>query len=289
MPQQHSSNSSHGSGNTSTSWIPNPVAALRGLSGGQRAGTGALNATGGPQQDAAIYKEWQNALQENKVLREDKRKLTIALASRRASSGSLENTVRSNENQKRQQITHINALTRDLTEARRELDQHRRLLAQVREQYALVDGERLKFATQLSETAKLLDSRTLELRTAETFLTKYDDTPGDEVVGIVNDINSQVLNIGGKVAEEIAEVFTQNAAKDPDRKVNVDIVNELVDVIGAKLVNILLKADFVEDPTPVQLAVQSMLVNGIYTILLTWPISPINSFGRDFWASIKAF
>ncbi len=118
----------------------------------------------------------------------------------------------------------------------------------MREQYALVDGERLKFATQLSETAKLLDSRTLELRTAETFLTKYDDTPGDEVVGIVNDINSQVLNIGGKVAEEIAEVFTQNAAKDPDRKVNVDIVNELVDVIGAKLVNILLKADFVEDP-----------------------------------------
>ncbi len=37
-----------------------------------------------------------------------------------------------------------------------------------------------------------------------------------------------------------------------------------------------------------QLAVQSMLVNGIYTILLTWPISPINSFGRDFWGLYKS-
>jgi len=95
------------------------------------------------------------------------------------------------------------------------------------------------------------------------------------------------MNIGGKVAEEIADVFSQNSAKDPDRKVNVDIVNEMVDVIGVKLVNILLKSDFMEDPTPVQLAIQSMVVNGIYTILLSWPISPINEFGRGFWGLYK--
>lgn len=291
MAQQHSSGSSHGSSTTSTSWIPNPVAAFRGLSGGQRTGSGALNANptaAGSQQDAAIYREWQNALQENKSLREDKRKLTNSLGEQEGLARSLENTVRANENQKRQQATQINVLSRELVEARRELDHHRRLLSQIREQYAMVDSDRLRFATQLSETSKLLESRTLELRTAETFLTKYDDTPGDEVLGIVNDINSQVLNIGGKVAEDITDAFTQNHAKNPDRKVNVDIVNELLDVIGAKLVNILLKSDFTEDPTPVQLAIQSMLVNGIFTILTWWPISPTNTFSRDFWNLYKS-
>jgi len=171
--------------------------------------------------------------------------------------------------------------------ARRDLELQRRLLAQVREQYAAVDADRLKFATQLSENSKLLDSRTRELRTAETFLTKYDDTPEDEVVAMVNGIDFQVLNIGDKVAEEITDVFQQNSTKDPDRRVNVDIANELHDVIGIKLVNILLKSDFTENPTPVQLAIQSMLVNGIYTALLTWPISPILPFGRDFWGLYK--
>ncbi|KLO12568.1 hypothetical protein SCHPADRAFT_941133 [Schizopora paradoxa] len=292
MAQQSSSSSgsSHGSSTTSTSWIPNPVAAFRGLSGAQRSGAGVLNAnpSGGSQQDAAIYKEWQNALQENKSLREDKRKLTNSLSEQESHARSLENTVRANENQKRQQAMQINVLSRDLAEARRELDHHRRLVSQLREQYALVDADRLRFATQLSETTKLLESRTLELRTAETFLTKYDDTPGDEVVGIVNDINSQVLNIGGKVAEDITEAFVQNHAKNLERKVNVNVVNELLDVIGPKLVNILLKSDFTEDPTPVQLAIQSMLVNGICTILMWWPILPTNSFSQEFWTLYKS-
>ena len=81
--------------------------------GGQRSGSGALNsnAQGGSQPDNnanAIHREWQNALQENKTLREEKRKLANNLTELEGHARSLENTVRGNENQKRQQATQIN-------------------------------------------------------------------------------------------------------------------------------------------------------------------------------------
>lgn len=223
----------------------------------------ALNApAGSSQQEAAIYEQLQNALREIEVLRGDKRKLNEGVNELEESVRSLEGNLRTSENQKRQLATQIHALSRDLNEARRELDRQKRVIAEGQERVRM--------------------PRTFEFSNLPVGTT---DIPAHEVIAIVNDMNARVLNIGIKVVEDIAKVsiFTQNTAKDPDRKIDASVMKELKDIIGEGLAKNLLSADFMVNPRPVLLAIQSLLVNGISTILKTWPIAPTESFGSDFW------
>lgn len=300
--------------NSSGSWISNPVAALHnrivgrptsessnvtatnrtptnsaGFTSTTAAHAGTLNApTGGQETVEALYAQLRTLQAENRTLRDDKRKITNSLGEQEVRNRSLETTLRTNETQKRQQNGQITVLSREAADVRHENQKLVHELNITREEYAMVEQERMKYATQLSETQKLLESRTLELRTAETFLTKYDDTPGDEVVGMVGDINAQILNIGGRVADDIAEVFPQEVGvKDRDRQYQHSTFETLNIVIGGKIVDILLRSDYMEDPTPVSLAIQSLLTNGISTMLSTWPLMPNNDFSRDFWNLYK--
>lgn len=126
-----------------------------------------------------------------------------------------------------------------------------------------------------------------DLGTAETLL--EDEINGDEAVGVVGDINAQILNIAGRVAHDIVEYFPQEGGMtDKDQPQQFTSAKEpLTNVIGGKLVAFLLRTDYVEDPTAVSLAIRSLLTNGIWTMLSIWPLMPNTDFTRDFWTLYK--
>ncbi|THH05880.1 hypothetical protein EW145_g4480 [Phellinidium pouzarii] len=124
----------------------------------------------------------------------------------------------------------------------------------------------------LMQKTTLLETRTNELRTAETFLSKYDEIPGDEVVSLVSELNQLVLGI----AEKCCDLFsfgktTPGREKSSDE---VEITNQLKSMVGSPLVDFLLSKDHNEDPTIVQLAIQAFLIIGLYDFLKYWPIPP---------------
>jgi len=111
---------------------------------------------------------------------------------------------------------------------------------------------------------------------------KHEISRDNDILNIVLDINAQVLNIAGKIAAEIIDVFGQNG-RAKTTELDREMANEIADVVGPKMTDIVMQTDFMEDPTPIQLAIQSLLVNGIYTILLTWPLKPFDHFSVSFW------
>lgn len=127
-----------------------------------------------------------------------------------------------------------------------------------------------------------MDPIVLRNENLDTSLVKREKSNNNDILNIVLDINKQSLNVARKIAEEIRDVFGHNGGAkpvEPDR----EMANEIADVVGLKMTNIVMRTDFKEDPTPIQLAIQSLIVNGIYTILLTWPLRPFTEFSVSFW------
>jgi len=138
-----------------------------------------------------------------------------------------------------------------------------------------------KLEDDLKQKSSLLESRTMELRTAESFLTKYDDIPGDEIVNLVSDLNQQVLGIAAKCDELVR---FKRVSGDKIRAESVKkIHNDLTPVIGHTLCKHLETVDNNEDPTIVQLAIQSALLAQISEFLRNWPLSPVRSFSNNLW------
>lgn len=107
----------------------------------------------------------------------------------------------------------------------------------------------------------------------------------NDLLTMVNDLNTQVLNIAGKITENAIAVFGQSAmAKKPVRyNFDVTFANELVVIFGRRFVIALNRTNIAEDSTAVLLAIQSLLVNGMYTLLSTWPFKPFTESSNTFW------
>ncbi|KAI5116126.1 hypothetical protein M0805_004506 [Coniferiporia weirii] len=138
--------------------------------------------------------------------------------------------------------------------------------------------------TELRQKATLLETRTTELRTAETYLSKYDEIPGDEVVSLISNLNQLALG----VAEKCCESFSYEKRTTPREQCRSNEENEMLDrlssVIGPPLVGFLLSKDHNEDPTIVQLSIQAVLMRKLYSVINRWPI-PLDlaqDFGNNF-------
>ena len=156
-----------------------------------------------------------------------------------------------------------------------------------------MEAERVRFINQLNELSAytkkleadlkqkttLLDSRTMELRTAESFLTKYDDIPGDEIVNLVSDLNQQVLGIAAKCEELVKFKPVDKARSESTKK----YCPELNPIIGSTLHKFLETMDNNEDPTIIQLAIQAILLYQLTIFLRNWPLSSSRSFAKNLW------
>ncbi|KAH8110518.1 hypothetical protein DFH11DRAFT_1620197 [Phellopilus nigrolimitatus] len=120
--------------------------------------------------------------------------------------------------------------------------------------------------------------------TAETFLSKYDEIPGDEIVSLVSDLNQLVVGIADKCGEILP--FGKDALGPPRDNDEFHFLSFLASVIGAPFVNFLRSKTHSEDPTIVQLAIQATLVHDLYGFIKRWPFlvpSQTDSFGSNFW------
>lgn len=131
-----------------------------------------------------------------------------------------------------------------------------------------LDGLRAQYAGMQA----LLETRTSELKGAQTFLTTADSLSGAEVTTMVEGLNSEIL----QTAAFIADSFEFEPMK-AHQGGALDAAHKTVqDWIGAKTLHLLTSTRHSEDPMLIQIAVQSCLVRYSKDIITTWCFSMIS-------------
>jgi hypothetical protein len=129
-----------------------------------------------------------------------------------------------------------------------------------------VQAELHRLRAQYDRTRTLLETRTSELKGAQTFLTKADSLSGAEVTTMVEGLNSEIL----QTAAFIADSFEFELIQAHSGAV-LDAANEAItNCIGANTLHLLTSTRHTEDPMLIQIAVQSCLVRYSKDIITTW-------------------
>jgi len=129
-----------------------------------------------------------------------------------------------------------------------------------------VQAELHGLRAQYDRTRALLETRTSELKGAQTFLTKADSLSGAEVTTMVEGLNSEIL----QTAAFIADSFEFEATQAHSGAV-LDAANKAIkNCIGANTLHLLTSTRHTEDPMLIQIAVQSCLVRYSKDIITSW-------------------
>ncbi|KAI0824356.1 hypothetical protein BC628DRAFT_1322955 [Trametes gibbosa] len=115
---------------------------------------------------------------------------------------------------------------------------------------------------------QLLDTRTAELKEAQTYLSKVDDVADSEVLALVERINTHVFQTAAKIADD----FQQRYGTQADSVVVEEAVSRLEKsaTVGAQLPLILCTNDHRADPILVQIALQAALATVLYHFASPW-------------------
>ena len=133
------------------------------------------------------------------------------------------------------------------------------LEAKIRQQTADISAlrEKLRRAeANNSQTTKLLDVRTSELKGAQVFLTKADSFAGADLIKMVESLNAEMFQGAAFMSEglEFDEVAGSNARLDAQTMERAKII------MGSVMFSQLLAKPPTVDPLPLQLALQSIMV-----------------------------
>jgi hypothetical protein len=137
-----------------------------------------------------------------------------------------------------------------------------------------------KASTTLEQKEALLESRTKELRAAESYITKYDNVAGEDVLGLVQELNLKILDIAAAVSGGV-RVRAGTRSLPP---VDASQMNALSKIVGASLLRHLRDKDHSNDPTLIQLAIQVALVTLVYQFCTTWPFPSLNLPKHPLWS-----
>ncbi|KAG6889535.1 hypothetical protein C0992_004794 [Termitomyces sp. T32_za158] len=121
-------------------------------------------------------------------------------------------------------------------------------------------------------TVELLQTRTQELRGAETYLTRADTLSGAEVIALVNTLNAEIYQTAALVAESFdytarAEGI-EGSAEDADGL--KEACTSVTDAIGTDMMEMLKSLDHRENPAVVQVALQAAMAAISDWIVRTW-------------------
>jgi DNA repair exonuclease SbcCD ATPase subunit len=158
----------------------------------------------------------------------------------------------------------------------------------------LLKDEALQIKTKHAQTLQLLETRTLELKGAETFLTKADALSGADVIGMLNTLNSEIYQTAALVAESFE--FKEKKSSRPGWR-EVEDVNETgddvegagdtvekgnsaeemaevhasaIEILGSRMVELLKTSEHHEDPTLIQIAFQAGMSAYTNWIVTSW-------------------
>jgi DNA repair exonuclease SbcCD ATPase subunit len=135
----------------------------------------------------------------------------------------------------------------------------------------IVSNELAQTKTRHSQTTALLDTRTLELKGAQAFLTKADSMSGADVVRMVEGLDAEIL----QTAAFIADHFIFEEKRDVTEEVQAAI-ERLVELLGPTIVDLLGTTEHAHDPTLIQLACQASMAVYSRWIILAWDFDDNN-------------
>ena len=150
-------------------------------------------------------------------------------------------------------------------------------------------GEIRRAEAQHEITRKLLEEKTAELKGTQMFLNKADSLSGADVVGLVNSLNAEVLQVAAYMADtlEFGNLLSQQeegwlkAERRAGRVVGEELTQALQ--VGAKALKD--KNDF--DPTLVQFALQICLIWCCRVISTSWTLGEDNAWLTKLYAHIR--
>ncbi|KAK2464375.1 hypothetical protein APHAL10511_003522 [Amanita phalloides] len=146
---------------------------------------------------------------------------------------------------------------RDLVAVEDRARQTRRELDVVREKY--------------EQTQELLQTRTAELKAAQTFLTTADKLSNVDVVNMIDKLNADMLQVSALVAD----AFTFEPKNESDLEtIESAQVEEAIDrateTVGPRMVQLLMSSEHNEDPILVQIAFQGGMCAYVHWIISSW-------------------
>ena len=118
-------------------------------------------------------------------------------------------------------------------------------------------------SVELVQTTELLAARTVELVKVQPFLSTMDRISEAEVLGIVRDLNDNIIQIAANLTEGWGKLQSPRSNKAPPNKKELDALSQFY---GPTLVRRVLN----QDPSAVALLVRSILCYIVTQITLSW-------------------
>ncbi|KAI0350809.1 hypothetical protein OH77DRAFT_1430635 [Trametes cingulata] len=126
----------------------------------------------------------------------------------------------------------------------------------------------LQAETENKNLKALLETRTAELKEAQTYLSKVDDVTDSEVVRLVDRINSLIFQTAAKIADDFLRFY---GARDDSALAEAAAGRlEKSTLVGTQLLQALRTEDHSEDPILVQIALQVVMSTFLYHLASPW-------------------
>lgn len=157
-----------------------------------------------------------------------------------------------------------------------ELNQRKTLKGQLdrrEKDMQLFSTEFAQIKTQHTETVRLLDARTTELKGAQAFLAKADTTLGSDVVRMIEGLDAEIMQMSAFVADH----FEFEHPKPYHTNEDVQAAStRLAELIGPKMVDLLATTEHAQDPLVIQLACQAATAAYCRYIVTSWDVDDDN-------------
>jgi hypothetical protein len=173
-------------------------------------------------------------------------------------------------------------LTRQIETLESEIDSlkrgHQEKDADYKGRMAVLDREIRGIQRQHQNTEELLAAKSSELKAAQTFLSKTDIISEFDVLQIVHDLNSQIMQVAATLAEGVCRGTSQQFS------VHEQLYKYACDVYGPLLAQLLAQGD----PEALQIAFQVEIIHVVQHITKVWGFDTDSSILDRIYFAIRA-
>ena len=219
-----------------------------------------------------VQRDWTAATATQKQTAQELEALRQSLKEKEAEVQERAEVAASREKEIEELLTQARHVEEELVAMREEnktLSKHTGVLGAQRERLA---AELHATKTEHKQTAELLEMRTAELKGAEMFLTKADLLSNVEVVSLLENLNSEIMQIAASMTEElpIEEKKIDLEGKEQESDEMREAYARAEDTVGPRMAELLKLSEHHEDPILVQLAVQASMTAYTHWIISSW-------------------
>jgi hypothetical protein len=135
-----------------------------------------------------------------------------------------------------------------------------------------LNGETQRLNHDHAQTVELLQTRTAELKGAQAFLTKADHLSGADVIGMVEGLNSEIMQIAAFMAESFVseEKMKRGITSEEESDELRDARGQATEVLGTNMVELLRTFQHQDDPILLQIAFQACMCAYTHWIISSW-------------------